>query len=322
MVRRVGPRGAIPYNPGRQDRSNDDLKEEIRGYSLSAESHLASGNTKEAAVAFSTAARRSMELAGRFQWDGAIEWLERSIGPRQKAIKYYGCVGRGLDEARDISFLGKAYSRLGILEQDQRALMRSVIERSLALELFKDLGRMDLAAEEHSYLADDFRALGRFSKDREMKHHFFLTAHRHSEEAVKIYPGYLRGPELISRIRHETQFSAQALAGAAFVFVDQTHLSNIQAARDKNLHIAEELKRSGFSAEALHALSLAAKLQRSLCREILTNIQEINYALDLTLRLRKWLVEEGKDETGLSRLDEKIIELQKLLGSLTVPASA
>lgn len=107
-------------------------------------------------------------------------WAERSMEPRIKAIE-------------NLSFLGKAYSRLGIIKRDRNALMRSVIERSVALEMFTRFNRKNAMGGEQSFLADDFRALGKMSTGPELRHHFYLKAHKCSEEAIKLFPYYLTG---------------------------------------------------------------------------------------------------------------------------------
>lgn len=207
-----------------------------------ARGELARGDANEAAVSFSTAARRCMERSGLGDRGGAIEWVERSIEPRLRAIEFFRQVGRRLDEARDRSFLGKAFSRLGVMQKDQKLLVRAVFERTLALELFRDLRVVKLEAEELSYLADDFRAMGWLEVDLQQKRYLFAKAGSYSEAALPLYPRFLRGLELEERKLHEEGFLALA-RGSAALCADEP--AEIRAARDSCYVMAERLIRYG-----------------------------------------------------------------------------
>ncbi|MBI5700005.1 hypothetical protein HZC35_06880 [Candidatus Saganbacteria bacterium] len=334
MVDRMDGAGRPPvaprrrgFNPSwssiRKKISNEELQAKYATCLARADNHLEEGDRFRAAENFSTAARICMELAGRFkEAESEIHWLERSKQPRTLAIENYQFVGEDLNEARDISFLGKAYSRLGILKQNKRSLMRSVVERSLALELFIKMNRKNMMAEELSYLADDFRALGKLSQEAEERHHFFRMAHGCSQAAIRLYPQYLREGELANRLMHEEQFSVLALANATFALFDLEHVADIRAARDKNLEIAVKLKKMGLLSTAINSLGIAAKLQRKMAKELLTNPEEINLAIELMLQFRIWTAETGAEEERLEYSDKKIQELGELLRSLTVPVSA
>lgn len=324
---RAGPRSGYrrisgtPYELPREREDPRTLAHLANRCLERARDELDRGDYNEAAVSFSMGARKLLSIAGNCAWDGAIEWIERSIAPRERAIELFHRVGRTLDEARDISFLGKAYSRLGVLRQDKKALMRSVVERSVALELFREQGRIDLQAEELSYLADDFRALGRQNEEYQLRRHFYLLAHHYSEAALKLYSRYLRGSYLVERMRHEEGFSARALYFAALLTTDLAQLADICAARDKNLELAIRWKKSGLLSWAIKALAMAVKVQKNLALNLLTNQQEVRYALELTGQLQSWVVEEGNEE-GVANLDNKIRELEEILRALTVPVSA
>jgi hypothetical protein len=172
----------------------------------------------------------------------ALKWVEESIKPRMKAIDLFHKVRRPIDEARDRSFLGKAFSRLGVMQKDRRLLARAVFERTLAFEMFRELGLVKQQAEELSYLADDFRAMGWLETNPQIRRYIFLKACDYSKLALEFYPRFLIGEELEGRRLHEKSFIALAMGCAALCVEDQTE---ILAARDKCRSLADQLMECG-----------------------------------------------------------------------------
>jgi hypothetical protein len=224
-----------------------------------AEGELARGDANEAAVSFSTVARKCMDRAAIGDWESAIGWIERSKTPRMRAIELFHRVGRQLDEARDRSFLGKAFTRLGVMRKDQRLLARGVFERTLALELSRELRLVKLQAEELSYLADDFRAMGWLETDPRLRSYLYLKSVSYSEAALGLYPSFLTGEELETRKLHENGFIAQAKGYAALCEKDREEVRN---ARDRCRSLADRLGKCGSDYQSQRLTELARELDK------------------------------------------------------------
>jgi hypothetical protein len=243
----VGPRGGRrsswpPHGASREYRDPQALERWIEQGLKRADDELARSDANEAAVSYSTVARKCMDRASIGDREAAIDWIARSIDPRTRAIELFHQVGRQLDEARDHSFLGKAFSRLGIMRKDQRSLARGVFERTLALELFRQLRQVKLQAEELSYLADDFRAMGWLENDPQLKRYILIKSSGYSDAALQLYPRFLMGEELEERKLHEEGFIALASGCAALCAKDPVE---IRAARDRCQEMADRLIRHG-----------------------------------------------------------------------------
>lgn len=245
----VGPRGFRRSSPppngmARKLRSPQELQRLIEQGLETAKDGLAKGEIYIAAVSFSTVARRCMDRSRIGDREAAIEWLRRSIEPRARAIELFQRVGCRLDEALDHSFLGKAHSRLGVIQKDKRLLARGVFERTLALELFRDLGAVKLEGEELRFLADDFRAIGWLETDPQIKRYIFLKASGYSNAALQLYPQYLEGKELEGRKLHEESYSILANGRAALCAKDP---AEILAAKNKCLAMFDRIMKRGWN---------------------------------------------------------------------------
>ncbi|MFA4905125.1 MAG: hypothetical protein WC645_01335 [Candidatus Margulisiibacteriota bacterium] len=224
-----------------------------------ANTELARGDNNEAAVSFSTAARKCMDRARIGDWETAIKWLERSIGPRQTAIELYRQVGRPIDVARDHSFLGKAFSRLGVMKNEHGLLACALLERTMAMVLFRKLNLVGQQAKELSYLAEDFRARGWQETEPKLRRDFYLKSVGYSERALALYPRFFMGEELAARKLQEEGFIAQAKGYAALCERDR---EEVRKARNLCRSLADRLAKSGSDYQSQRLIELAKYLDK------------------------------------------------------------
>jgi len=255
----LGPRGFRSSPPPNGTARKLHSPQEIRQGLESAKDELARGEVNRAAVSFSTVARWCMDRSRIGDRQAAIDWLTRSMEPRERAIDLFQQVKRPLDEALDHSFLGKAHSRLGVIQKNQRLLARGVFERTLALELFRRLGKIELQAGELHYLAEDFRSMGWLETDPQIKRYIFLKAGSYSDAALNLYPRYLVGEELEERKLREKGFSALAKGCAALCVNDPVE---IRSAKDRCHSLADRLIKSGSDVQGYQLQDIARKLDK------------------------------------------------------------
>jgi tetratricopeptide (TPR) repeat protein len=288
-----------------------DHPEAAFNFSRAARCYLEMGETHESLLN-EIRERTASEEAFSAQRNLAATFYQRSIDCRERSIEFFKKSGLRLEEARDRAFLGKTLSRLGRLFRNPAAYSRAVFERTQALEMFRSLRRVDLEANELSYLADDFRSLARLEEDENpLKRELYLKACGYAEEACRLFPRFLNGWERKERTLHEKNFIAEARTRAALLSKD---LAEAERVREEDLALANELQAACLRGKGSRVYSLAARLQRYIAEELKQDRGELLRAVELTEKAQQMYSEEG-NEWKVNNLGSHLKQLREKLAA-------